>query len=244
VRVRAGVLAVAVVAVLGIAALLVAAGRDERSTAFSLDIPPSVAVTVVQKGQATCQGPITVPAAFRFVRPWISPSDAAGRIPTAPVPGSAIDLTVHDAATNAVLASGSIGAQYTTPISPIVALDRSVSSGRRIRVCLRSRGPGTVDLMGAPLPNVALVGDDGTASSAGQAALALLFLRPHSTSLLSLVPTIFARASLFRPGWVGAWTYWLLSAAFLGTFVLAAVAVTRAARSDEANDPPPGDPLQ
>lgn len=241
---RAGVLAVAVMAVVGLFVLLIAAGSDGRSTAFSLDIPPSVPVTVVHKGEATCQGPITVPAAFRYVRPWISPSDASGRTPAGPVSGSAIDVTVRDAATNAPLASGSIGGQYASEISPTVSLTRPVPAGRRVRVCLRSRGPGTVDLMGAPLPNVALVGDDGTASGAGQAALALLFLRPHSQSLLSLLPTVFSRASLFRPGWIGPWTYWLLSAALLGTFVLAGVAVTRAARSDETSYSPQGDPIE
>ena len=242
--IRAGVVALALAAVVGFAALLLAAGSDGRSTAFSLDIPPSVAVTVVHRGEATCQGPITVPAMFRYVRPWISPADASGKVSAGPIPGSAIDLTVRDAATNAILASGSIGADYAVEISPTVALDRTVPSGRRIRVCLRSRGPGTVDLMGAPLPNVALVGDDGTASGAGQAALALLFLREHPRSLLSLVPTVFSRASLFRPGWIGPWAYWLLSAALLGTFALAGVALTHAARADETSYQPQDDPIE
>jgi hypothetical protein len=243
-RLRGGVLAVALLAVVGVAALLLAAGSDGRSTAFSLDIPPSVAVLVLHEGQASCQGPITVPAAFRYVTPWISPSDASGRIAQRPIPGAAIDLTVRDAATNAPLARGQIAAAYVRPISPTVALDRTIPSGRRITVCLRSRGPGIVDLMGAPLSQQALLGDDGTASGAGQAALALLFLREHPRSLLSLVPTIFRRASLFRPGWVRPWTYWLLSAALFGAFVLAGVAVTRAARSDETSHSPQRDPVQ
>ena len=54
---RALVLAVALVAVLGIAGLLVAAGNDGRSTAFSLDIPPSGAVTTLHKGQEGLPGP-------------------------------------------------------------------------------------------------------------------------------------------------------------------------------------------
>jgi hypothetical protein len=98
--------------------------------------------------------------------------------------------------------------------------------------------------MGASLPTEALVEADGTASGAGRSALALLFLREHPRSLLSLVPTIFRRASLFRPGWVGPWTYWLLSAALLGAFGLAGVAVTRAARSDETSHSPQRDPVE
>ena len=241
---RAKLVAVALVVALGLAAVLLAAGRDGRSTAFSLDVPPIVAVTTLHSGQAACQGPLTATAPFRFVTPWISPSDASGRVAQRPTPGAAIDLTVRDAATNAPLARGQIAAAYVRPISPTVALDRTIPSGRRIRVCLRSRGPGIVGLMGASLPTEALVEADGTASGAGQSALALLFLREHPRSLLSLVPTIFRRASLFRPGWVGPWTYWLLSAALLGAFGLAGVAVSRAARSDETSHSPRRDPVE
>ena len=70
---RAGVIAVALVAVLGIAASLVAAESDGRSTAFSLDIPPADAVATLHQGQAVCQGPLTAVSSFGFVTPWITP---------------------------------------------------------------------------------------------------------------------------------------------------------------------------
>jgi hypothetical protein len=241
---RAGVIAVALVAVLGVAGLLLAAGSDGRSTAFSLDIQPADPVVTLHPGQAACQGPLTATASFGFVTPWIYPSESSGAIPQRPIPGSAIELTVRDAVTNAPLAQGFIGAGHVAKNAPTVALDHTVTSGRRILVCLRSRGPGTSDLMGAALPNQALAGDDGSATGAPRAAISLLFERRDPRSLLSLVPTIFARASLFRPSWVGAWTYWLLSAAFLGAFGLAAVAVARAARSDEAVHSPQGEPTE
>ena len=230
---RAGVLAVALVAALGIAGLSrrgcepPSAPPRGRSTYL-----PSVAVIVRHSGQSTCQGPMTTRAPIGSVQTWISPATASGVIPQTPIPGASLDLTVRDAVTDKTLARGQIAAGYTRPIAPVVALDQAISSGRRIRVCLRSRGPGAVDLMGAALPNQALVDDDGTASGAGQAAIALLFIRPHPRSVLSLVPTIFVRASLFRPGWVGPWAYWLLSVALLSTFGLAALAVARAVRAD------------
>ena len=241
---RANVLVVAAVAILGVAGLLLAAGNDGRSTAFSLDIAPAGPVSVLQPGQAACQGPITPPSSFAFVQPWIYPALATGAITTGSIPGAAVDLTVRDAVTNTILASGPIAAQYVRPIFPIVALDRTIPSGRRIRVCLRSRGPGTVDLMGDPLPNQALRDDDGNVTGEPRAAISLLFLRQRPRSLLSLVPTVFTRASLFRPGWVGPWTYWLLSAVLLGAFVLTGVAVTRATRSDTTSYPPQGDPVE
>ena len=175
---------------------------------------------------------MTTSAAVGSVQTWFTPSTASGAIPQGPIPGAAIDVTVRDAATNTALGRGQIAAGYVRAIAPIVALDRTIPSGRRIQVCLRSRGPGTVDLMGAPLPNRALVEDDGTLSGSRQAAIALLFLRPHPRSVLSLVPTIFRRASLFRPSWVGPWAYWLLTAAFLSTFGLAGLATARAVRAD------------
>ena len=233
---RAGVLAIAVTAVLGVAGLLLAAGSDGRSTAFSLDIPPSGPVATLHKGQAACQGPLTATASVGFVTSWIYPSTVSGVIPQGPIPGAAIDLTVRDAVTNATLARGPIAGGYVAPIAPTVALNRTIPTGRRIRVCLRSRGPGTVDLMGATLPNQALAEDDGTTTASSRAAIALLFERKNPRSLLSLVPTIFERASLFRPGWVGPWAYWLLSAAILGAFALAGVAVTRALRSDATDE--------
>jgi hypothetical protein len=233
---RAGVIAVAVVAVLGVAALLLAAGSDGRSTAFSLDIPPGGPVATLHRGQKVCQGPFTATATFGSVTPWITPVVAAGAAPTSPANGAAIALTVRDAVTNATLATGDIAAGYRDPIAPSVALTRAILSGQRVRVCLQSRGPGVVAVLGAMPVNQALAADDGTATGSGQAAIALLFSRPHPRSLLSMVPTIFGRASLFRPGWVGPWTYWVLTAAFLGTFALGGFAVARAARSEAAND--------
>jgi len=48
--------------------------------------------------------------------------------------------------------------------------------------------------------------------SAGNARIAVWFLPPAGSerSLLSQLPTVFERASLFRPPWVGRWTYWVL----------------------------------
>jgi 4-amino-4-deoxy-L-arabinose transferase-like glycosyltransferase len=63
---------------------------------------------------------------------------------------------------------------------------------------------------------------------AGDARIAVWFRPPAGSkrSLVSQIPTIFERATLFRPPWVGRWTYWLLlglvlPAAFaLGLFLL------------------------
>ena len=64
-------------------------------------------------------------------------------------------------------------------------------------------------------------------------ALSLVFIGARSQSLFSVLPTAFRRASLFKPSWVGAWTFWLLGAAILGAFALGGLAVSRASRADE-----------
>jgi hypothetical protein len=40
--------------------------------------------------------------------------------------------------------------------------------------------------------------------------LGLTFLRDEPRSMAALVPEAFERAARFRPGWVGAWTFWIL----------------------------------
>jgi hypothetical protein len=45
--------------------------------------------------------------------------------------------------------------------------------------------------------------------------IAMVFPRAEPKSVLALVPEMFRRAALFRPGWVGAWTFWLLAALIL-----------------------------
>lgn len=42
------------------------------------------------------------------------------------------------------------------------------------------------------------------------ADVSIEYVRPGTHSALSQVPTVFERASLFRPGWVGPWTFYLV----------------------------------
>lgn len=234
---RAGVIAFVLAAVLGIIALLLGAGGDGRSTAFSLDIPPAGPVATLHKGRVACQGPFTTRATFGRVTVWLSPIQAPGQIHAAAFPGPDMTLTVRDALTGAELATGRIVGGFRRPIAPDVGLTRDVPVGQRVQVCLRAQGLTNVQVLGAPLATPVIAADAGSLNGSGKTAIALLFIRRHPKSLLSLVPTVFRRASLFRPGWIEPWTYWVLSAAFLGAFALGGVALARAVRSDTANEP-------
>jgi hypothetical protein len=64
--------------------------------------------------------------------------------------------------------------------------------------------------------------------------IAIVFPRDKPKSALALVPEMFRRASLFRPGWLGAWTYWVLAAlVLLAAPLLLARAASRAVDVDE-----------
>jgi hypothetical protein len=194
----------AVVAALGVAALLAGAAGNERWTAFSLDVPPSGPAAILRSGEQVCAGGLEAKAGFGSVRAWVTPLAA---------PGASLSMRVR-AAAGATLASARIAQGYGTPIAPTFRLTRIVPAGRVVSVCIRSGGPKRVAVLGF------------------QSSIALLFLRRHPESLLSLLPTVFARAALFRPAWVGPWTFWLLLGGLLAGLVVGAIAVLGAVRSD------------
>jgi hypothetical protein len=221
VRARLGLAAFVLVAALGLAALLLASATDRRSIAFSLDVPDIEPVLSVEPGQAVCESPIETTVAFAGIRAW--------PVPAAP-PGAGFAVTVRDARSERILATGRMTPGYATTTPRTAALDATVPVGRRVEVCLRSTGPQRAGLLGAaPSPEPVTVTVAGKRSAIG---VSLIFLRRHPPSLLSLVPTIFRRAALFRPGWVGAWTFWILTGALLGAFVLGARALIDAIRED------------
>jgi hypothetical protein len=112
------------------------------------------------------------------------------------VPGPALAIRVRDPASGRTLAAGSQAAGYADNRLTATAVSPRVRAGRPVDVCIRNVGPRRVGIWGEP------------------ARWTMLFLRPPR-STLSQLPTIFHRASIFRPSWVGAWTFWLLLACVL-----------------------------
>ena len=104
-----------------------------------------------------------------------------------------------------------------------------VASSVPLRVCVRNEGAAPVAINGAP-PDTPpdLLGDPGR-----RALPAFTFLREGDASMLSLLPEALRRAALFRPRWVGAWTYWLLLAAAMAGLPAALAAGLRAAYTSE-----------
>lgn len=195
----------AVLAVLAVAAL------QRNSLAFTLGVYPGLVAVVLDPGQSACQTPVVVPdrSAFDGVEVQLG---TFGR------PGPAMAVDVRDAATQRVVARGTLPAGY-----PDVARQRThvvrvgqVAAGRRVAVCLTNRGARKVAIYGngdaASRTSTAL--HDGRPTGVD---LALVFHR-SPRSVLAVLGDAAARASLFKFGWMGAWTFWLL-----GLLVLLAV---------------------
>jgi hypothetical protein len=184
----------------------------------------------LQPGQQACQTPVIVSAPAGGVEAWLYSGS---------VPGPTLGVTVSDARDSKLLAVGRISPGYREIAPPRgypnqtslrTRFDATVPAGKRITVCFLNLGPTAVALMGA-LPSAI----SGTLTSPAQSrgnAIALLFLRPHSQSLFSMLPTVFRRAMLFRPAWVGAWTFWVLASALVGCFAVGAFAIARASDAD------------
>jgi hypothetical protein len=222
------VTAFCLVVLLGLTGLVVAGGADRRTTAFSLDIPPAQPVAAIAPGRPACQGPLPVPAAFSAVRLWLGP--------VAP-PGTTLRVTLRGS--GGVVASGTVRLGPGTPTTATVALKRAVESGGSASLCFADVGARPITLLGDGAGP-----DSGTLAQGGHRlalAASALMLTPHPRSLLSLIPTVFARAALFRPAWLGAWTFWMLGGGVLIAFALAGVALARASR-DELDAPAPSSP--
>jgi hypothetical protein len=93
---------------------------------------------------------------------------------------------------------------------------------------VRNRGLHPITIAGgdgAPYSGSNVTGEPGPVD------LTLVFRPADSRSLLQSVPAMFRHAARFRPGWVGAWTYWALAALVaLAVPLLCALALARAAR--------------
>jgi hypothetical protein len=209
---RRPLIAFALVIVLGLAALLAAGAADQRFRAFSIGVPDVGPVATLSPGQQVCEGPVDSQASFGAIRMWTASISA---------PGS-LAVSVRDADTSRELAHGNA---VLTPAatSPDATLNSPVAARRAVTVCIRNRLPAPLSLLGSAPPSgsMKLTLDGKPVTGLG---LALVMLqRPRS--LLSEVPAMFARAALFRPGWVGEWTFWVLLAAVVLAIGFGAVAV-------------------
>ncbi|MFL5825940.1 MAG: hypothetical protein ACJ76V_05400 [Thermoleophilaceae bacterium] len=132
-------------------------------------------------------------------------------------PGPPLDVLARGAG-GRVIGRGSVAGGYasghmvSTRVGPMPA-------GSKVEICVRNAG-------GA---SVVVPGENGT--------MDIAFLRTKPKSTLSLLGDALDRASVFRPGWVGGWTFWVLLALVgVGAPLVLARALAAAEREDLAGD--------
>jgi hypothetical protein len=133
----------------------------------------------------------------------------------------------------------------------VVAVPR-IAPGQLIKACVTNRGarwayafgdlgvpPDGVDFPSGPRPTITPA--KATVDGIGVGGdISMTFVSDHPRSLLSRVPEIFERASVFRPGFVGPWLYWLLLIAVLiAAPLLLGRALVASLRGERHSEEPP-----
>lgn len=203
--------AVALATVIG---LVVAGSQALMVREFALRVPNQFTVAQLRRSQSVCEGPVVSPGETSAVGIW---------------GGSALGLAVvgvelRDPATGRRLAFGQTNTAGSNGY--VVPLSRPVPAGRPVRICVTAI-LNTFELVGgaAVVPNVRMVG--------GMHGMQFSLVLDDNRTLLGSLSTAFSRASLWRPSWVGAWTFWLLAIALLCTFGIAVAAVVSADSRDD-----------
>jgi hypothetical protein len=224
--------------VLVVAAMIVRAGSDGRPLQQGLGVFVLQNQVTLNSGHEGCQGPIGL--TDRTARVEFNPGTPHAER------GPAVMTLIRDARTSQVLARGKLAAGFDPRVPQTVSFAPAMPANAVVDVCFRNLGPGQVLLFGDTAFGTSRVGFLGvhptivtsSASLDGQDLpnhdIAMVFPRPKPKSVLALVPEMFQRAALFRPHWLGAWTYWLLAAlVLLATPLLLARAASRAVDLDE-----------
>jgi hypothetical protein len=185
-----------------VAGLVVVAAANETDLAFTLGVGTTEVAADMRPGQQACQTPIDVRERFGAVQV---------RTATFFEPVPPLEMTIRDTGGGPTLARARIeptGGQISLNTVRVPA----VSAGREVSVCFRNVGRQVAGIYGG----TAAAGSETLLDGRGvRPDMALVFLRERPASGLSLVPKMFRRATLFHPDWVGAWTFWLLSALLL-----------------------------
>ena len=201
---RKATIAFLLVAAMGVAAVVLAATRDSRSLASTLGVVPQLVAVSIPPGKQACQTPIDVSASFASVQI---------RVGTYRRSGPPLSVITRRAGEPVILSVGRLAPGYPDNSTQTVRV-KPVRAGQRVAVCILNRGNRPLALYGGP----ALAARTSSATFAGKdlgTDITLVFLRRHSVRLLAMLPTIFRRAALFHPTWVGAWSFWLLGAALI-----------------------------
>lgn len=200
---------VAALCALTVAALVVVALAQRTSLAFTLGVASVIPAVGLDPGDEGCQTPISVPGGGEFDRVVL-------HLGTYRRPGPEVEVEVRDrAADGRVIGRGTLAAGYADiGREPEHAIRvGEIPAGRQIDVCVLNRGSTKVAVFG----NADAASRTSAATFNGQPAgvdMTMVFER-SPRSLASLTGALADRAALFKLGWIGGWTFWLLAALVL-----------------------------
>ena len=223
----------------GLTLAAIAAGASIKTTtlAFTLGVSPDDQAVGLYGNRVACQQPIDVPVAFQTVAFAVAADDPSG---------PPLSVEVRSFPEGRRLGAGRLDDEYEYAVSRSVKVG-SIPAGERVSVCFRALGdagaPGAEEDEGERLQG-------GPSQAARSSAvflngrqrpddLTLVFLREPRT-LLSLVPEMLDRATLWRPGpSSGALLAVLLAIVAISSPLLLGRALGRVM---ELDDEPPGIP--
>ena len=209
---RAQLLAALAVAAVFVLAAAVVVTRNGTRLAGTNGVPNLQWAVDLKPGQTACQTTVLLSKGSAGARVFVG---TFGRL------GPRLLVTVAKPS-GEILRRGTLSPGYADARWQVVPFSPIETSSRGDTLCISSAG-GRIALAGVRDPNVDNRSLLLVSGKQQPADLSLQLVRSGRQSLLGLVPTIFHRAALFRPGWVGPWTYYLLFVLLLLT-VGAAVA--------------------
>jgi hypothetical protein len=206
-------------AVLALLALLASGLRGVPIRAFALGVPNVRTVAVARPRALVCEGPFSSQHAFQSA--VLSATHVSGK--------PLVRIWSQDAGGRKLVASGPLEASPSGVSDSYTAvLSNAVDADVLVDICLADPD-GEFRLQGyvPGYSGVAIVG------SRPREAFSLVLLESGTHSFIGSLGLAFSRAALFRPSWVGPWTFWVLLLALLGTVPLGALAISAAARSED-----------
>jgi hypothetical protein len=203
---------VAALATIGVFVVVTAIvlGRSSTRYAATNGVPNVTWVAQLRPGENACQAPVVLAKDAAGVRLFVG---------THQRPGPALEAVARDM-NGRILRRGTLAAGYSDATWQVVRFDPVTESVQAGSLCVRSK-TGRVALAGNTdgtfNPNQALaVGGKPTTAD-----LSYQLVRSGGGTLFALLPTIFHRASLLHPTWVGAWTYYVAAFVLLALIVAA-----------------------
>ncbi len=189
-------------------------GQSSTRYAATNGVTNAAWVAELRAGESACQAPVILAKGSDGVRLFVG---------TYQQRGPALEAVVRDM-NGRILRRGALSAGYPDATWQVVRFDPATSSVQAGSLCVRAK-TGRVALAGnmdgTLNPNQALaVGGKPTTAD-----LSYQLVRSGGGTLFALFPTIFHRASLLHPSWVGAWTYYLAALVLVALMVAAVAAL-------------------